>query len=393
MQDGVPRVALVSGYSGMGKSSVVNELHKVLASTRGLFASGKFDQYKRDIPYSTLAPAFRRLVRQLLEMNDIELQGWRRALLEALGHNGELLLNLVPELEHIIGKQPPVAVLIPQEAQARFRIVFKRFLGVFARPEHPLVLFLDDVQWQDTATLQLMEYLVAEPDVGHVLFVCAYRDNEVGPAHPLTQTLEAMRDSGAKLDHIVVTLLSPADIAGLIADSLHCERDRAAPLAQLVHEKTGGNPFFAIQFATMLAHEGLLAFDREAAAWDWDIERIKSKGFTENVADLMARKLDRLPDGTQKAIRPERAGRRSACRARGGRSCRSHLPLGQCLHIHARSCAGSGIRDDTPGRASAGASRHWPDTIVADHTGRDRSEDLRNRKSVRSRRRLDPFAR
>ncbi len=302
VQDGAPRVALVSGYSGIGKSSVVNELHNALGSSNGLFASGKFDQYKRDIPYSTIAAAFRSLVRQLLEKNDVELQEWRCALLEAVGQNGELLVNLIPELEHIIGKQPAIPVVSPQEAQARFQIVFKRFLGVFAKPEHPLLLFLDDLQWLDTATLQLMEYLVAEPDLRHILFVGAYRDNEVGPAHLLTQTLEAMRSAGARMHYIAVMPLSPTDMAALVADTLQCEQDRTESLTQLVHEKTGGNPFFAIQFLTMLADEGLLAFDHETVAWDWNIEGITSKGFTENVADLMARKLARLPDETQKAV-------------------------------------------------------------------------------------------
>ena len=303
VQDGAPRVALVSGYSGIGKSSVVNELHKALGSSHGLFASGKFDQYKRDIPYSTIAAAFRSLVRQLFEKNDVELQEWRCALLEAVGQNGELLVSLIPELEHIIGKQSVVPVVSPQEAQARFQIVFKRFLGVFAKPERPLLLFLDDLQWLDTATLQLIEYLVAEPDLGHILFVGAYRDNEVGPSHPLTRTLDAMRGAGARMHYIAVKPFRSADMAALVAHTLQCERDRTESLSQLVHEKTGGNPFFAIQFLTMLADEGLLAFDHETVAWDWDIEGIKSKGFTENVADLMARKLARLPGGTQKAIK------------------------------------------------------------------------------------------
>ena len=176
---------LVSGYSGIGKSSVVNELHKVLVPPRGLFAAGKFDQYKRDIPYATLAQAFQSLVRQLLGKSDAELSRWRDALLEALGPNGQLMVDLIPELELIIGEQPPVPELPPQDAQSRFQLVFRRFLGVFARPEHPLALFLDDLQWLDAATLDLLEHLVTEPDVRHLLLIGAYRDNEVDPAHPL----------------------------------------------------------------------------------------------------------------------------------------------------------------------------------------------------------------
>ena len=217
---GTPELVLVSGYSGIGKSSVVNELHKVLVPPRGLFASGKFDQYKRDIPYATLAQAFQSLVRSLLSQSEAELGRWRDALREALGPNGQLIVNLVPELELIIGEQPPVPDLPPQDAQNRFQMVFRRFLGVFARPEHPLALFLDDLQWLDAATLDLLEHLVTHPDVRHLLLVGAYRDNEVGPAHPLLRTLEAIRKAGACVQEIVLAPLAREDLARLIADSL-----------------------------------------------------------------------------------------------------------------------------------------------------------------------------
>ena len=182
--DGTPELVLVSGYSGIGKSSVVHELHKVLVPPRGLFASGKFDQYKRDIPYATLAQAFQGLVRPLLGQSEAELGRWRDALSEALGPNGQLIVNLVPELELVIGTQPPVADLPPQDAKNRFQMVFRRFLGVFAQPEHPLALFLDDLQWLDSATLDLLEHLVTHSEVRHLLLVGAYRDNEVGPCAP-----------------------------------------------------------------------------------------------------------------------------------------------------------------------------------------------------------------
>ena len=258
---GTPELLLVSGYSGIGKSSVVNELHKALVPTRGLFASGKFDQYKRDIPYVTLAQAFQSLVRPLLGKSEAELGRWRDALREALGPNGQLMVNLIPELELVIGKQPPVPDLPPQDAQNRFQMVFRRFLGVFAQKEHPLALFLDDLQWLDTATLDLLEHLITHPEVRHLLLVGAYRDNEVSPSHPLLRTLEAIRKTDARVHEIVLAPLGLDDVGRLIADALHCEPERARPLAQLVHEKTGGNPFFAIQFFTALTEEGLLAFN------------------------------------------------------------------------------------------------------------------------------------
>jgi PAS domain S-box-containing protein len=299
---GGAELVLVSGYSGVGKSSVVNELRKVLVSPRALFAAGKFDQYKRDIPYATLAQAFQMLVRQILVKNEAEVDHWRRALLEAVGTNGQLMVSLIPEVEFVIGKQPPVAELPPQEARGRFQLVFRRFLGAFARPEHPLALFLDDLQWLDTATLDLLERLVTDRDVRHVLLIGAYRDNEVSSSHPLMRTLVAVRGAGARVQDLVLTPLGPDDVGRLVSDSLRCRWGAAAPLAKLVHEKTGGNPFFAIQFLSALAEEGLLRFDREAADWSWDLDRIRARDYSTNVADLMVGKLQRLSRTTQAAL-------------------------------------------------------------------------------------------
>ncbi|SDR58981.1 PAS domain S-box-containing protein [Rhizobiales bacterium GAS113] len=299
---GRPELVLVSGYSGIGKSSVVNELHKPLVPPRGLFASGKFDQYKRDIPYATLAQAFQSLIRPLLSKSEAELRKWRDALQQALDPNGLLIVDLVPELKHIIGEQPPVPELPPQDAQGRFQLVFRRFISVFARPEHPLALFLDDLQWLDAATLDLLEDLLTRPDVQHLLLIGAYRDNEVNSAHPLMRKLEAIRQAGAILQDIVLAPLTREDLARLVADSLHCEPERAAPLAQLIHEKTVGNPFFAIQFISALAEEGLLTFNHGVKQWYYDLNRIHAKGYTDNVVDLMVGKLNRLPLETQKAL-------------------------------------------------------------------------------------------
>jgi predicted ATPase/signal transduction histidine kinase len=300
---GTPELMLVSGYSGIGKSSVVNELHKVLVRSRGLYASGKFDQYKRDIPYATLAQAFQSLVRSLLGQGDAQLRRWRDSFSEALGSNGQLIVNLVPELELIVGKQPTITDLPPQEAKNRFQMVFRRFLGVFARKEHPLALFLDDLQWLDHATLDLLEHLITHSEMKHLLLIGAYRDNEVGVSHPLTRTLEAIRETGASVHEIVLAPLGLDDIGRLVADALHCAPGRARTLAKLLDEKTGGNPFFAIQFLTALADEGLLTFDSAAAAWAWDIDLIRAKNYTDNVVDLMVQKLRRLSITTQDALK------------------------------------------------------------------------------------------
>jgi predicted ATPase/transcriptional regulator with GAF, ATPase, and Fis domain len=299
---GPPELVLVSGYSGVGKSSVVNELHKALVPPRGLFASGKFDQYKRDIPYATLAQAFQTLIRQILVKSESEVDEWRHTLREAVGKNGELVVNLIPEVEFIIGKQPPVPDLPPHDAQKRFHLVFRRFLGAFARPEHPLALFLDDLQWLDAATLDLMEDLLTRPDVPRLMLIGAYRDNEVSSSHPLMRKLEAIRQAGAIVHDIVLAPLAREDLRQLVADSLHCEPERSEPLAKLIHDKTAGNPFFAIQFFSALAEESLLTIDFGEGRWSWDLTRIHAKGYTDNVVDLMVGKLSRLPIETQKAL-------------------------------------------------------------------------------------------
>jgi len=300
---GKPELVLVSGYPGIGKSSVVNELHKAVVPPRGLFAACKFDQYKRDIPYATLAKAFQALIRQILGKKDAEVGQWRDALLDALGPNGQLMVSLVPELELLIGTPSPVPDLPLQDAQSRFQMVFIRFLGVFAREEHPLALFLDDLQWPETASLELLKRLVTEPDVRHLLVIGAYRDNEVGPSHPLLRTLEEIRRAGAAVQEIVLAPLSIDDIDHLVADSLHCEPHRARRFAQLMHEKSGGNPFFAIQFFTALAEERLLAFDPGATVWRWDLSRIRAKRYSDDVVELITQKLKRLPGTTQEALK------------------------------------------------------------------------------------------
>jgi predicted ATPase len=232
---------LVSGHSGIGKSSIVNGLHKAIVLSRGIFVSGKFDQYKRDIPYATLAQAFQALIRQILSRNEAEVARRRDALREAVGPNGQLLVNLIPELELIIGKQASVPELSAQDAENRFLSVFRAFLGVFARKEHPLALFLDDLQWLDAATLKLIEHILTHPDVRHLLLIGAYRDNEVSPAHPLMVTLDSIRKTSTMVRDIVLTPLSLDDVGQLIADSVREERALVEPLARLVYEKSSAS--------------------------------------------------------------------------------------------------------------------------------------------------------
>jgi len=300
---GKPELILVSGYSGIGKSSLVHELYKLIVQPCGIFVSGKFDQNKQGVPYATLAQAFRTLVNQILSMNEEAVIQWRKVILEALGSNGQLMVNLIPELELIIGKQSVPRQLPPQEAQNRFEAVWRKFLGVFARKEHPLALFLDDLQWLDSATLTLIEQFLTHREIQYLLLVGAYRENEVTASHPFRLTLHSIRAAGVVIHEIALEPLSVKDTEQLLGDALYCKPSRTRQLAALVHSKTHGNPFFTIQFLTALAEERLLKFEAREAAWRWDLNHIRAKGFTDNVADLMIVKLRRLPSATQEALK------------------------------------------------------------------------------------------
>ncbi|MRG55340.1 AAA family ATPase [Phyllobacterium sp. SYP-B3895] len=300
---GVTELALVSGYSGIGKSSAVNELHKLAVSSRSIFVTGKFDQFMRDIPYATLAQAFRSPIRQILGKSETELQEWRDLLLDALGANGSLIVELIPELRLVVGAQPPLAELGPADARRRFQNVLRRFIGAFARPGHPLVMFLDDLQWIDAASLDLVEDLILRSEIRHLLLIGTFRDNEVDTSHPLARKLGSIRDKGSVVTEIELQPLSPEDLGQLVSDTLHCDIQRAHSLARLVHEKTAGNPFFSIQFLQALADEHLLSFDHVNLGWSWNIERIHAKGYSDNVVDLMVLKLNRLGDACLAALR------------------------------------------------------------------------------------------
>ncbi|MES2356080.1 MAG: AAA family ATPase [Pseudomonadota bacterium] len=301
--NGTSELVLVSGYSGIGKSVLVNELHKAITQSRGFFACGKFDQYKRDVPYAPLAQAFQGLIQQILCKSEKEVAYWRNAIATALESNAQLIIDLIPELELVIGKQTPAPALAPNEAANRFHATFRQFLDVLAKPEHPLVLFLDDLQWIDIASLKLLEHLITHPETHHLLLIGAYRNNEVTPTHPLMLTLEAIGKTTTKIHTIVLKPLSLQDLTQLVADTLICARPRAAPLAKLVHEKTEGNPFFVIQFLQELSEEKLLLFETRQMTWRWDLERIRAKDLTDNVVDLMVGKLKRLPTPTKEALK------------------------------------------------------------------------------------------
>ncbi|WP_437708496.1 AAA family ATPase [Sorangium sp. So ce448] len=301
--NGRPELLLVSGYSGIGKSSLVAELHGPVVRERGSFLSGKFDQLKRDVPYRPFLHAFRGLVQEILGASEQQLERWRERLREALGASGALLTDMLPELERLLGPQPPVPELPPAEAQSRLLAALQRFVAACARKEHPVALFLDDLQWADPGSLLLLEQLATLAGDAHLLLIGAYRDNEVGPAHPLRLTLAEVQKRGATVGDIVLEPLSAAHVGALVAEAVHAAEAEVEPLSQLVHEKTGGNPFFVLQFLITLHNEGLITFDADEGAWRWDIAAIRDKGFTDNVVELMAGKLERLSVPTRDALK------------------------------------------------------------------------------------------
>jgi predicted ATPase/signal transduction histidine kinase len=300
---GRPELVLVRGYSGIGKSSVVHELHKPVVLRRGFFLSGKFDQFQQDIPYATLAQAIRGLTQQLLSGTDAELERWRELLQAAWAGEGQLLVDVVPQLELIAGKQPAVLELPASEAHHRFNRVFRKFLGVVATPEHPLVLFLDDLQWADAASLRLIKHLLTHPETPPVLLIGAYRDNEVSPSHPLVLSLEELRKAGAQLTDLQLEPLRLEELQQLVADTLPgADEALVQPLSALVQEKTGGNPFFILQLMRTLHQDGLLARTPQGT-WRWDAEGVRVKGYSDNVVEFMVGKLRQLPMVTQHLLR------------------------------------------------------------------------------------------
>ncbi|MBD1840370.1 AAA family ATPase [Coleofasciculus sp. FACHB-64] len=305
---GATEMMLVSGYSGIGKTSVVNEVHKPIVGVRGYFINGKFDQFKRNIPYAALIQAFSELMRQLLTESSEQIDIWKEKLEAALGENGQVIIDVIPEVELIVGEQPVLTQLGPSEAQNRFNRVFQQFIRVFCQKEHPLVLFLDDLQWADSASLKLIELLVTDPDSQHLLTIGAFRDNEVSPTHPLIQAVEKIQVLGAVVNNITLRPLDSDRVSLLVADTLHenvgTERGEKQNLSSLLFNKTQGNPFFLTQLIKTLYTEKLLTYNFSQGRWQWDIEEIQAVGITDyNIVELIARNIQKLPDATQQVLK------------------------------------------------------------------------------------------
>ncbi|MEG4044935.1 MULTISPECIES: AAA family ATPase [unclassified Microcoleus] len=301
--EGNSEMMLVAGFSGIGKTVVVNEVQKPIVRQHGYFIKGKFDQFNRNIPFSAFVQAFRDLMTQLLSESDLQLQAWKTKILAALGDNGQVIIEVIPELERILGQQPPAPELSGMAAQNRFNLLFQKFISVFTTKEHPLVMFLDDLQWADSASLKLMQLLIGESQSSHLLLIGAYRDNEVSAAHPLMLTLDEVTKIGAIVNTITLAPLARTSLNQLVADTLNCSPKLAEPLTELVYQKTKGNPFFATQFLKALHQDELIIFDIKAGYWQCDISKITEAALTDNVVEFMAQQLQKLPVESQDILK------------------------------------------------------------------------------------------
>ncbi|MCF4967703.1 ATP-binding sensor histidine kinase [Nostoc sp. CMAA1605] len=297
VSQGSTEMMLVAGFSGIGKTAVVNEVHKPIVRQRGYFIKGKYDQFNRNIPLSAFVQAFRDLMAQLLTESNVQIQQWKHKILEAVGDNGQVIIEVIPELATIIGQQPPAVELSGTASENRFNLLFQNFTQVFTSAEHPLVMFLDDLQWADSASLKLMQLLIT--DTSHLLLIGAYRYNEVLPGHPLILTLSDIQKKQAQINTITLAPLTPTKVNQLVADTIKCPEELAWNISELIYQKTQGNPFFATQFIKALHQDGLIQFNFELGCWQCDITQIKTQAVTDDVVDFMSLQLQKLPVSTQ----------------------------------------------------------------------------------------------
>ncbi|MDF5739781.1 MULTISPECIES: trifunctional serine/threonine-protein kinase/ATP-binding protein/sensor histidine kinase [unclassified Nostoc] len=300
--NGTTELMLVAGYSGVGKSVLVNEVHKPITAKRGNFITGKYDQYQKNIPYYAISQGFNYLCNQLLTESESVLKQWQEQILAAVGNNGQVLIDVIPNLKLVIGEQPPVAQVAGQEAQNRFNLVFQNFIKAICQAEHPLVFFVDDLQWADSASLKLLKIILGDRNIQNLLIVGAYRDNEVDSIHPLMMTLDEIKKEGGFVSKIHLQNLTPKDVNALIAEALGCSTIFSQPLTNLVYETTQGNAFFITEFLKSLYTDMLLSFDYPKKQWCWDLEQIQAKDITDNVVELMTIKIVNLAEVTQKNL-------------------------------------------------------------------------------------------
>lgn len=300
---GKKEIMMVYGYSGIGKSAMVNEIHKSVAAKKGYFITGKFEQFKSNIPYYSLIQAFQQLIKQILTESEEQIAAWSSEILQAVEPNGQIIVDVIPEVELIIGKQPPVPELPSKESQNRFNIYFKNFIRIFANSRHPLTFFLDDLQWIDLPSINLIELFLTDSETNYLFFIGAYRDNEIDNAHPLALFLERVNKAGTRINTLSLSSLDFINVNKLLSETLKCPADKTEELAKLCMKKTNGTPFFLIQFLHTIHNNKLFEFDHRLGIWHWDISKIDELKITDNVVDLLVNKIQEFPLETQSALK------------------------------------------------------------------------------------------
>ncbi|MCS7086683.1 MAG: AAA family ATPase, partial [Bacteroidia bacterium] len=299
---GESAVLTIAGVSGAGKSALINEIQKPLARERGYFVAGKCDQYRRNVPFDAVAQALRELVRRILTESPESVARWKAEISAALGTNAKAIAEVVPELEWLLGPLPEAVPLSGVEALNRAEYLFEQFVKLFAKREHPLVMFLDDVQWADSASLKWLEGRATAPAPNYLMLVCAYRDNEVGDDHPLRAALKNIAQSKA-VTEIKLRNLTAAQIERLLDDALDGgpnDEGRHAALAELILRKTAGNPFFVGQFLVRLHDEGILRWS--AGRWEYDFAAVESVRSSDNVVEFLSEKLRLIPARSREVL-------------------------------------------------------------------------------------------
>ena len=294
---------LVGGFSGIGKSALVNEVHKPIVEKRGNFIEGKFDQFQRDIPFSAWLNACEQLIRQTLSEPQEKLQGIAKKLNQTLGEEAQVIIDVIPELKLLIGPQPPATELSPSAAENRFNLLFSKFISVFAQADHPLVIFLDDLQWADLASLKLMKLLMEKTDINYLFLIGSYRDNEVKAGHPLILTVEEIKTTGAIVNQIILSPLSESALNNLVGDTINYVPEESVVLTEQIYRKTEGNPFFSTQFIKSLYQEELIYYNQEQEKWLFNLPEIKILAGSGDVVELMATQIKKLPRSTQELLK------------------------------------------------------------------------------------------
>ncbi|HNE07461.1 MAG TPA: serine/threonine-protein kinase PknK, partial [Leptospiraceae bacterium] len=292
--EGNTELLLISGRSGIGKSVLINEINKPITKYKGYFASGKYDTFKKTIPYRAISYAVQSLIQQILTESSTSIQSWKKNILDAIGTNGKIIIDVIPELETLIGEQPPVPELGTTESQNRFNIVFQNFIKAICSKEHPIAIFLDDLQWADIPSINLIQALLSNPDLKYLFLMLSFRDNEVLPKDPFSIMLDDLKNGGLKFNKISLEPISLTDISSLVSDTLNSADIIAKELAKVLFEKTKGNPFFVNELFKSFYEKEFIQYKNNN--WIWDIKKIQDVKISENVIDLMLEKVKELSD-------------------------------------------------------------------------------------------------